>query len=179
MLFVERQKEGEMPISDQGVDVSRFMLIPRTLIFLFRGDMVLLLKGSANKKLWAGKYNGLGGHVEAGESILQAAYRELYEETGLSEPLHLSGTIIISNGSNPGILLFVFQGKTDQLTFRATHEGTAEWIRLEAIDQFPIVEDLVHILPAVITSTQTRQTFSAISKYDINGNPQLFFDEVE
>ena len=65
-----------MPASEQGVDFSRYMLIPRVLIFLRRGNSVLLLKGAPTKRLWAGKYNGVGGHVEAGEGILSAAQRK-------------------------------------------------------------------------------------------------------
>ena len=37
---------------------------------------VLLLRGAADKRLWANRYNGLGGHVEAGEDVLSAAKRE-------------------------------------------------------------------------------------------------------
>ena len=49
-----------MPANDQGVNLERYMLVPRTLIFLTRGDQVLLLKGAADKRLWAGLYN-VGG----------------------------------------------------------------------------------------------------------------------
>jgi len=55
-----------MPQSDQGVTRDRYMLIPRTIIFLRRGDFCLLIKGAPTKRLWAGKYNGVGGHVERG-----------------------------------------------------------------------------------------------------------------
>ena len=52
-----------MPVSDQGVNLERYMLIPRTAIFVRRGDSYLLLKGAPTKRLWAGKFNGLGGHT--------------------------------------------------------------------------------------------------------------------
>ncbi|MDP3183744.1 MAG: NUDIX domain-containing protein, partial [Anaerolineales bacterium] len=66
-----------MPASEQGVSRDRYMLIPRTLIFLRRGDSVLLIKGAPHKRLWANKYNGVGGHLERGEDVLSAARREL------------------------------------------------------------------------------------------------------
>jgi len=71
-------------IEAQGVSQDRYTVIPRVLIFPFASDgKVLLLKGAAHKRIWAGLWNGIGGHVETGESILQAAQRELREETGL------------------------------------------------------------------------------------------------
>ena len=73
-----------MPASDQGIRRDRYMLIPRTLIFLRRGESVLLIRGAPNKPLWANKYNGVGGHIERGEDALSAARRELREETGLT-----------------------------------------------------------------------------------------------
>ena len=52
------------------------MLIPRTLIFLTCRDLVLLLKGAPHKRLWANRYNGIGGHIERGEDVLTAAQRD-------------------------------------------------------------------------------------------------------
>ncbi len=49
-----------MPVSDQGIDLTRYVLIPRMAIFLRRGEEYLLLKRAPDKRRWAGKYNGLG-----------------------------------------------------------------------------------------------------------------------
>jgi len=50
-----------------------------TLCILVKEKEILL--GLKKAKIGKGKYNGFGGHVEPGESIEQAALRELKEET--------------------------------------------------------------------------------------------------
>lgn len=50
-------------------------------VLMFRGDAVLLVK--RNRGAMAGLWSAPGGHVEAGETAVAAATRELKEETGL------------------------------------------------------------------------------------------------
>jgi 8-oxo-dGTP diphosphatase len=86
------------------------------LIFITRGEQVLLIRGAPTKRLWANLYNGIGGHVERGESLLQAACRELHEETGLTPAglalpgLWLCGILSVDTGTSPGIGVFIFRG---------------------------------------------------------------------
>lgn len=50
--------------------------------FLHDGDRVVLIK--KNRPEWqAGKLNGVGGHIESGESVHEAMIREFCEETGM------------------------------------------------------------------------------------------------
>jgi len=154
-----------MAQSDQGISKDRYAVIPRTAIFLRRGDSYLLLKGAPTKRLWANKYNGVGGHIERGEDALSAAKRELLEETGLSADLWLCGTLIVDAGEI-GIGLYIFSGECPEGEPQPSREGTAEWVEHESIGQLPVVEDLPVLLAKIHTMKQGDMPFSARSYYD-------------
>jgi 8-oxo-dGTP diphosphatase len=154
-----------MPQADQGIANDRYMLIPRTMILLRRGDSYLLLKGAPTKRLWAGKYNGLGGHVERGEDILSAAKRELMEEAGLAANLWLCGTVVVDAGAI-GICLYIFSGESPEGEPKPSKEGAAEWVRYEAVKDLPVVEDLPILLSKVHSMKRGDPPFSARSFYD-------------
>lgn len=150
-----------MNASEQGVGPGkpgRYQVVPRTLIFVTSvnpdsGDEeMLLLKGAANKHLWANKFNGIGGHVEPGEDFLSAARRELAEETGLhATALTLRGVINIAvhpTGDAPsGVAVFVFTGQTEQRSLHPSGEGSLHWVPLAGLESLPLVDDLHQLLP--------------------------------
>ena len=146
-----------MGSQDQGISTSvgRYKTVPRTLCFMLHDDDVLLLRGAPDKRLWAHRYNGVGGHVERGEDVRAAALREVCEETGWHEDeiesLTLRGLINVDAGDpETGILLFVFTGKPRQRQTQASAEGTLEWIPRSRLLDCELVEDLPVLLPRIL-----------------------------
>lgn len=149
---------------------GRYHVVPRTLILIFNDGEVLLQKGAATKKIWAGKYNGFGGHIERGEDVLTSAQRELLEETGLYCPdLRLYGTVMIDVNESEGILMFVLSGHRLQGNLNGSEEGTPEWVEIAGVNALPVVEDIPMIIEK-ISRMNAGEVFHGHYGYDEMGN---------
>lgn len=144
-----------MSEQEQFVSHGRYTVIPRTLVFLMHGDDVLLLKGAPTKRLWAGRYNGLGGHVEANETIMAAALREVREEAGIApeqiEDFVLRALINVE-GVPQGVLLCIFTGRARTRIVTSSPEGTPEWIPIATLDRIDLVDER-RLLPRLLHET--------------------------
>ncbi|MDQ7030079.1 MAG: NUDIX domain-containing protein [Ardenticatenia bacterium] len=134
---------------------GRYTVVPRTLIFLEHNRHLLLLCGAAHK-WFAGRYNGLGGHVEPGEDVHTAALREVEEESGLRpDTLHLRGVVHVT-GPLPGVLLFIFHATVAHPSPLITSdEGVLEWVPLDRLEHYPLLPDVRWLIPHVVGPHQS------------------------
>jgi 8-oxo-dGTP diphosphatase len=159
-----------MSLAGQRIQPERYTVIPRTISFLTQGDRVLLMRLASDRGAWAGKYNGIGGHIEQGEDPLQSARREIEEESGLiPRSLRLVGVVLIDTGAAPGIGLYVFVGQGASGEPREGPEGRPEWVEFEALQPTALVSDLPTLLPAAIESHRSGQPFCGVYEYDDQG----------
>lgn len=84
-----------------------------TLILVFTEDFSKVLMLKRTKDPYKNLFNFLGGKIEAGETPLESAKRELEEESGLKE-VHLKELVTLSYSLDE-TTLHVFFGKTNQL----------------------------------------------------------------
>jgi 8-oxo-dGTP diphosphatase len=149
---------------------GRYHVVPRTLILIFNDRNVLLQKGASTKKIWAGKYNGFGGHIERDEDVLSSARRELFEETGLICPdLRLYGTVMIDVNESEGILMFVLCGWQPQGTLQGSDEGAPKWVDIADVSTLPVVEDITMLIEK-ITRMNVGEVFHGHYGYSEIGN---------
>jgi 8-oxo-dGTP diphosphatase len=158
-----------MQVNDQGLFFNHYQIIPRVLIFVTRGDSILLIKGSPKKRIWANLYNGIGGHVEKGEDILTAACREFFEETGLNllNPW-LCAVVTIDTGEQTGIGMYVFRGEASSEKPKASSEGSLEWIPRNEIYNNPLVGDLPILIPKIMKLKRNSPPLFLHYNYDDN-----------
>lgn len=160
-------RQGQRPRPD------RYAVTPRSLVFLLRGDQVLLLRLAEGRGAWAGRMNGLGGHIEAGEDPYDAARREVVEETGLIPgEMRLAGAVLVDVGTSPGIGIYVFVGTSDGEP-QSSVEGQAEWVPVNQLGALPLVQDLPELLPLALACYRQGSTFTGVYRFDEEGQPLI------
>lgn len=115
-------------------------VIPAVLVYLRRSEKTLMIHRGVKGRVdyHHGKWNGLGGKCEADESPLDAACREVREESGVSlSPSQLVplGVLQFPNFKphrNEDWIVFVFSGELNEEQMSAllteSHEGSLHWV---------------------------------------------------
>jgi 8-oxo-dGTP diphosphatase len=167
-----------MGAADQGAGHTegRWMVIPRTLCFVFHGADVLLMKRAPNKRVFPNRYNGVGGHIERDEDAYSGARREILEETGLRvDTLSLCAVYNIDSGQASGIMLFVFRAEASSREVVQGDEGTLHWIEPGQVMSLDLVEDIPYILPRVMNHRAGDEPVFVHVSYDAQDVMQMRF----
>jgi len=127
---------------------------------LREGDKLLL--GMKKRGFGEGWYNGFGGKLEEGESLEEAAFREMKEESG----------VIARNLNKVGILKFDFIDEREHLEVHVFHvtdyegepveseEMKPEWFHVDEIPFNKMWPDDIHWLPLFLEGNLFEGVFS-------------------
>ena len=99
---------------------------------------------------WKG-YTFPGGHIEIGESVVDAVIREMKEETGLTiRNPKLCGVkqfpIYDGDYSKGRYVVFLFETTEFSGEVVSSEEGTMHWIDKSELDQMNLVDDFAELL---------------------------------
>ncbi|MDD2487074.1 MAG: 8-oxo-dGTP diphosphatase [Candidatus Gracilibacteria bacterium] len=132
------------------------------LVFNQKGEILLNMK---KRGFGEGKYNGAGGKLESGETIIEGAKRELYEETGID--------LSAERFEKKGFFHFTFENRTDwnqEVTLFVIKDYTGEafeteemkptWFNTEEIPYDKMWEDDSYWLPRVIKGEDVEYEFN-------------------
>ena len=122
-----------------------------TLCFLTRGEKVLMLHRSKEPNL--GLWNGVGGHIESGESPLLSCLREVEEETGFKlESIRFAGVLTWEGFSSfPTGGLYIYSAPAPDGEPRSNEEGDLAWKTVDWIQNTTeVVSNIPRFLPHIL-----------------------------
>lgn len=122
------------------------------LCLIHQGERLLLQ--NRRKKDWDG-WTLPGGHIEKGESIVDAVVREMQEETGLtihSPKLCGIKQFPIENGR---YLVFLFRTESFSGEVRSSDEGEMRWISRSELSDLNTVNDFDELLRVMLDDRLT------------------------
>jgi 8-oxo-dGTP diphosphatase len=152
-----------------------FSPILATLAYVMSPDGERVLLVHRNKRdgdQHLGKYNGLGGKLEADEDVVACIRREVREEAGIEcERIALRGTISWPGFGKNGEDWFGFVFRVDAYSgepYPENDEGALEWVEVDRVLDLPLWEGDRYFLPLVFADEPAQ--FHALLPYE-NGAP--------
>ncbi|CDD47027.1 hydrolase NUDIX family [Firmicutes bacterium CAG:534] len=124
-----------------------------TVLCLIHNEDSYLLQDRV-KKDWKG-YTLPGGHIETGESIVDAVVREMKEETGLTiKAPRLCG---VKQFPIEGGRYIVFLFETDQFEGKLvdSEEGKMHWVKISELSNVNLVNDFEELIEVMMSNILT------------------------
>jgi len=105
------------------------------------GKILLIQRADGTYKNY---WSLVGGKIEFGESVEEAAERELFEETGIKAKFEklagLASEVICKKGQKTKhFILFVTKLKAEKFDITESEEGKLEWFELDKLDKSIII----------------------------------------
>ncbi|MCX8190529.1 MAG: 8-oxo-dGTP diphosphatase [Candidatus Diapherotrites archaeon] len=137
------------------------MPIIATLCMICKNGKILLQK-KAKGKFGEGKWNMPGGKVRNGETCIEAAKREVLEETGLKvKKLCEVGKInfFFENSNEPAWVVHVFSAKSFSGLERPNEEGELKWFDTKELPFNEMWPDDKHWYPLLLAGKNFEGNF--------------------
>ncbi|KAJ7039911.1 NUDIX hydrolase domain-like protein [Mycena alexandri] len=138
-----------------------------TNVFVVQDGKLLL--GYKKRGLGIHRYNGFGGKVEAEESTLDAALRELKEEAGITAPLVHAGTLLFVVPGEKWAHIDIFRADKYTGTITESDEMRPEWFPTTDIPFDNMWESDRYWLPLLLS----KQHFSARADFNREGEKHI------
>ncbi len=122
-----------------------------TVVVLFHGERLLLLRRAAGKTFAPNRWTGLGGKVEPTElgDLAAAARRELFEETDLAPhevgELRLRRTLTFAHPAEGLVCLLYFTAPVASDRVPACPEGTLAWVVPPDLPTLDIIDNTARV----------------------------------
>lgn len=148
---------------DRGLFTHLLFMRQSTLVFVFNEKNQILL-AMKKRGFGVGKWNGAGGKVESGETLVAAAVREVLEETAIQlapENLVSSALLHFYFSDHPewnqDVSVFLIHNYSG--AFVETDEMRPQWFSLDEIPYHDMWEDDIYWLPRVIDGEKVEFEF--------------------
>lgn len=124
-----------------------------TVLCLIEKDQQYLLQDRV-KEDWKG-YTLPGGHIEIGESVVEAVIREMKEETGLTIHNPMLRGMKQFPTDKGRYLVFLFWTKEFEGEVCSSQEGAMHWVKKEELSKVNLVKDFEQLVEVIVDDNLT------------------------
>ena len=122
-------------------------------IYLFKEDEILLLfRDKKENDINHNKYIGVGGHIEEGETPLEAIVREVKEETNYDVINPTLRAVVIFHFGEDIERMYLYTSSSFSNIELPCNEGTLRWVKIKDIPTLPMWEGDQYFLNKILNN---------------------------